>query len=355
VTRAAFVDRYRFLALAMAGSAALHAAVMVNVPTRSESDVVEKDGNAYSASLDPAAPQAEVAPAAPAPAAKPAPRRHRRALPLLAPQPLLEPIAGAQLASALPQPLPEPQILPVAPPKPEVVALAQPAVPVKALQAPKFMSDVLPAELSITYELTSAMADGRAVYNWSRDGDRYRITGEAEAIGFFTLFLEGRVLQESRGLVTSRGLRPESFTERKPSMPSEGLEFDWEARKVTFDRHNEKKTEPLADNVVDWLSMLFQTAANPPSAASEDYDLLVLTQRKFYRFRLKVLGEEEIDIPLGKVRTLHLRHVDEKDPTEIVDVWLGMEQSYLPVKLRYPVARNRLMVDQVATRVSVSK
>ena len=43
--------------------------------------------------------------------------------------------------------------------------------------------------------------------------------------------------------------------------------------------------------------------------------------------------------------------VDEKDPTEIVDVWLGIEQSYLPVKLRFPVARNRLMVDQVATRV----
>ena len=60
-------------------------------------------------------------------------------------------------------------------------------MPVKALEAPKFKSEALPAELSITYQLTSAMADGRAVYNWSRDGDDYRITGEAEAIGFFTL------------------------------------------------------------------------------------------------------------------------------------------------------------------------
>jgi len=97
--------------------------------------------------------------------------------------------------------------------------------------------------------------------------------------------------------------------------------------------------------------MLFQTAANPPPATG-DYNLDVLTQRKLYRFKLKVLGEEEIDIPLGKVRTLHLRHIDPKDETEVVDVWLGIEQSYLPVKLRYPVARNRLMVDQVATRVS---
>ena len=54
-------------------------------------------------------------------------------------------------------------------------------------------------------------------------------------------------------------------------------------------------------------------------------------------------------VPKG---TLHLRHVDPKDETEVVDVWLGLDQSYLPVKLRYPVAKNRLMVDQVATRVS---
>lgn len=350
MTRAELVHRYRFLAVALAGSAAIHAAVMVGVPARPESPD-EKPGVAYSATIDPAA---QVAEPSAAPAPKPAaPRRARahRAAPLLPPEPLLDPIAPEALASALPEPLPEPEITPAPAEKPDVVAMAQPAVAVKALEPPSFKVEALPDELSITYQLTSAMADGRAVYNWSRDGESYRITGEAEAIGFFTLFLEGRILQEARGTVTPQGLRPQSFTERKPSMPAEGLEFDWDGRKVTFDRHNEKKTEPLADNVVDWLSMLFQMAAAPPPNASDDYELRVLTQRKYYRFHLKVLGEEEIEIPLGKVRTLHLRHVDAKDANEIVDVWLGIDQHYLPVKLRYPVARNRLTVDQVATRV----
>jgi hypothetical protein len=343
------------LGLAVAGSAALHAAVMVGMPVRLERGVDESPETGYSATLDGSS--SEPAPAA-APVAKhtpPRPHRTRRAAPLLPPEPLLDPIASDALASALAQPVEEPVIATPGPVKPEVVAMAQPAVPVKALEAPKFRADALPAELTINYALTSAMADGHAVYSWSRDGDNYRITGEAEAIGFFTLFLEGRILQESRGIVTPQGLRPESFTERKPSSPAEGLEFDWNSRTVTFDRHAEKKTEPLADNVVDWLSMLFQTAANPPPATSDDYPLLVLTQRKFYRFHLKVLGEEQIEIPLGRVRTLHLRHIDEKDSSEVVDVWLGIEQSYLPVKLRYPVARNRLMVEQVATSISTSR
>ena len=349
---AAFMRRYRFLAVALAGSAALHAAVMVNVPSKG-APLSEPDGPEYFATLDPAA---QVVDAPPAPVAKPAPRPHpraRRVAPVIAPE-LLNPLGEEVIAEApLETPLPEPELIAPEIPKPDVIALAQPAVPVKALEAPKFKAEALPAELSITYQLTSAMADGRAVYNWSRDGDDYRITGEAEAVGFFTLFLEGRVLQETRGKVTPQGLRPDRFTERKPSMAAEGLEFDWAGGKVTFDRHNEKKTDALGGNIVDWLSMLFQTAANPPPA-SGDYDLNVLTQRKLYRFKLKVLGEEEIDIPLGKVRTLHLRHVDPKDETEVVDVWLGVEQSYLPVKLRYPVAKNRLMVDQVATSVSGS-
>jgi hypothetical protein len=348
VTRADFIARYRFLGLTLAASAALHAAVMVGVPARGESTGEQQPGDAYAATLETAA----VVEPAPAPVAHPArPRPHaRRATPRIALEPLLDPIEPEALASALPTPVEEPVIAAPDPPKPEVLALAQPAVPVKALEAPKFKAEALPADLSITYQLTSAMADGRAVYNWSRDGDSYRITGEAEAIGFFTLFLEGRVLQESRGTVTPEGLRPQTFIERKPSMVTEGLEFDWEGHKVTFDRNNEKKTEPLADNVVDWLSMIFQMAAVPPPAG-EDYQLRVLTQRKYYTFKLKILGEEDIEIPLGKVRALHLRHIDEKDETEVVDVWLGLDQHYLPVKLRYPVAKNHLTVEQAATRV----
>ena len=335
MARADLIGRYRFLALALAGSAALHAAVMVGVPARLES--IDRPGAPYSARLDAAAPVVEAAPAPAAPPAPPRPRA-RRAAPALAPE-TFDPLAAQALASPLPAPVAEP----------EIVAMAQPAVPVKAPEAPKFPVDALPAELSITYQLTSAMADGRAVYNWSRDGDSYRITGEAEAVGFFTLFLEGRILQESRGTVTAEGLRPDSFTERKPAAATEGLEFDWPARKVTFDRHKEKKVEPLVDNTVDWLSMIFQLAHMPP--AGESYELSVLTQRKNYRFQLKILGTEDIEIPLGKVRALHLRHVDPNDANEVVDVWLGIDQHYLPVKLRYPVARNRLTVEQSATRV----
>ena len=78
--------------------------------------------------------------------------------------------------------------------------------------------------------------------------------------------------------------------------------------------------------------------------------LRVFTQRRLYDFRLQVVGEETLELPFGTVRALHLRHEGEK-PEQAVDVWLGLNQFNLPVKLRYPVARNRLVVEQVATSV----
>ena len=346
-TAAELLSRYRLALVALMGSAALHAAVFVGLPPRIAA-IEDTAAAIYSASIDPMGMVVTSAEPAPAPAAAPRPRRARSPLPQsrIAPPPPVLAAATPTPPPRVEQPVPPPE---PPPPEPERVALAQPAVPVKALEPEKFPVEALPPSVSVEYQLTSSFADGRATYHWDREGDSYRIRGEAEAEGFFTLFLEGRIVQETRGTVTARGLRPERFSESKPGGVPEGLEFDWPARQVTFDRNGEKKTTPLTDNTVDWLSMIFQLAHMPPSA--QPFDLQVFTQRRMYRFRLDVLGTEEIEIPLGRVRTLRLRHADPENRKEVVDVWLGIDQHYLPVKLRYPVARNRLVVEQVATRV----
>jgi hypothetical protein len=341
--------RYRIVLLALLASAVLHAAVMIGVPQRMELADSQADAQ-YSATLEAPESPPVATPAPEAPAPRPAPRR---STPRAKPRPLheiatiepLEPVAP--LASAdVPaiEAMEEPRFAP----EPEVVALAAPAA--EAAREPEpFPVDAIPADLAIDYRLTSAFAEGRAEYRWKRDGDSYRITGSAEAEGFFALFLEGQIVQESRGTITAGGLRPESFSEHKPGSPAEGLEFDWRAKTVVFDRNGSRKTSALEDNTVDWLSMIFQLAHRPPQGDS--VAMKVFTQRKMYAFKLQVLGTETLEIPLGRVRALHLRHVDPDDNSE-VDVWLGVDQYYMPVKMRYPVAKNRLTVEQVATRLS---
>lgn len=349
----ALASRYRLVGVAVALSLALHAAVMVGMPKRL--DAVDARTEAiYSATLDALATPATLAPAAPVPApaaARPARPRAKARVASAKPVAALPADDATPLESLAEIPAlaaPEMAKLEDLQPLPDRLALAAPTAPRPEEEA--FPVEAMPASLSIDYALSSSFADGRATYRWRRDGDSYRITGEAQAEGFFALFLEGQIVQESRGTLTGEGLRPDRFSENRPGAQPEGLEFDWAAGKVTFDRNGTRKTDKLEANTVDWLSMIFQLAHRPPS--TEALDMRVFTQRKLYSFRLQVLGTEEIQIPLGRVRALHLRHADPKDANDVVDVWLGVDYHYVPVKLRFPVAKNRLVVEQVATRVT---
>jgi hypothetical protein len=375
----AFPPRYRIAAAAIACSAALHAAIFVGLPERfaAPDEQAPTVFIARIAALPPQKPKVSKVPARPEPrhAARRPVRVAKAAVhaPVEVAPPAEAPIAD--LASAAPLPERAPAAPEAAAPTdfiaPDGVVMAAPGTPLSDLvsfaapppgdamvtapqpapDSSRFPVEGLPDRLSIDYRLTSALVDAHAAYHWSREGDAYRITGEGEAVGFFSLFLEGRIQQESRGTVTAAGLRPDRFVESKPGTAQEGLDFDWPDHKVTFEYGENRKTSPLTDDTVDWLSMIFQLAHVPPPSEAESMQIKVFTQRRLYDFHLKVLGEEEIDIPMGRVRALHLRHVDAADG-QVVDVWLGIDQHYLPVKMRYPVARNRLMVEQAATSVS---
>jgi hypothetical protein len=171
--------RYRIPLLALVVSAAIHAAIISGV-TGQAGVVEEPSGAFYSATLEGAT---VVDTDAGASAPKPAPRPKRsasRPRPK-APAPKPENFLAQAPAPEIPPPAPEPEAAPDLPPepdlppppetKPEVVALAQPAVPVKALEPEPFPTRALPSHLKITYALTSAFADGKATYEWERDGD----------------------------------------------------------------------------------------------------------------------------------------------------------------------------------------
>lgn len=336
-----FSSAHRTAIVAAAISTALHGAALVGFRAPPGGDPI-LEAPAYEAVLVPPM-VAEPAPArAAAPAPKPRPRNRESA-----PRPgevvavlpgALETVGADDLAPPLLE----------APPAPEVIALAQPPAVLALPELPDFRPEALPSEITIAYSLSSVFADGEAEYTWKRDGDRYEITGTAQATGFFTLFLEGSIEQMASGRVTPEGLRPERFTERRGSTPEEGLTFDWEGRQVHFHRGDNRRTGRLTDATVDWLSMIFQLAHRPPKGDS--MQLRVFTQRRLYQYRLEVVGVEELQLPFGPARTLHLRHAGAR-PEETVEVWLGVDQHYVPVKLRYPVARNRLMVEQTATSV----
>lgn len=184
---------------------------------------------------------------------------------------------------------------------------------------------------------------GRAEHAWEFAEGRYRLTAVTETSGLAALFKPVRIELESQGKVTALGLQPERFTTRRNGAETnENADFDWAAHQVTIARNGSRYD--VRDGAQDLLSFHYQLGylAKLVDGAS----MGVASGKKFERYSFDAVGEEEIDTPAGRFRSLHVK-VQTDSTTEL---WLALDRLMLPVKIRY-TDRKGESFEQVATEL----
>lgn len=316
------------LVVALAGSLLLHGVVLLGTDIALFGDEPEA----------PVLLQAELQPPPVAPpvmaAAKPSPRPPARAK-----------ATSAKTASAPPLQLP-PEALANPEPEPAVESPA-PASPLAAVPPPaEPVKPVLPASGVIRFAIfkeSLAMQIGRAEHRWEfTDDGGYRLTAVSETSGLAALLRPARVQQESRGRLAAGGLQPESFRSLRDGKPPEGADFDWPAGVLRLLRNG--TTQPLPPGAQDMLSLNYQLAYL--GRLAEGAAIGVATARRFERHALDALGEEEIEVPAGRFRTLHLRALSD----DVTEIWIALDQGCLPVKIRFTDKKGESF-EQVATEI----
>ncbi|MEF8704302.1 MAG: DUF3108 domain-containing protein [Candidatus Accumulibacter sp. UW26] len=283
----------------------------------------------------------------PAPAAKPVAKpaakgvvkdrlpQHRVKAPVLAlaeaarpTEPTELPLSAAEAVTP-PEPMPEP---------------AGETLPVTAPAAA-----TLPARGVIRYRVDrgdQGFAIGFSVHQWEVSDGAYRITAVTETSGLIAFFKPLRIEVESRGRLTAAGLVPEHFeTRREGRATSEKVEFDWETMEV---RIGDRPAQTLSVGAQDLLSYPYQLGLVADLAAVGS--LPIATGKKYANFRLEVLADEDLEIPAGNFRSLHLR-VPGVATTEL---WLAYDRALLPVKIQHLDRKGNLYV-QVATTIEFSQ
>lgn len=241
-----------------------------------------------------------------------------------------------------------------APPAPEAAAQEPPAEPAvadpvragpPAAIVPKDIA--LPRYARIRYDVTwgeVGVLVGQAVQLVRHDGMTYRLISTAETIGIFGLFRPAKMSNISEGEVADGGLRPRWFRVERSTGKNEWLLFDREAGRVTGSGGRDFAFEA---GTQDPLSMFVQLALVPIDGAT--VSLPVVTGKGVERYDFEVLGEESIQTPRGPRATLHLRN-RQPNGKEATEIWLGLEDSRLPVKIRHADRRGD-MFEQVAASV----
>ena len=265
---------------------------------------------------------------APRTAAKPRPKLQRPT----APRPQIEP-APAPVAEQVATNGAEPQLIE---PTPDAIAMGpEPATEVVAearVPPPDHPPKTLPRRVDLVYKAflgTQGFLVGEAVYRFEHAGGEYHIVTVGEAKGLAALFLRGQGKLESRGLITSTGLRPYEFSvERGNQERRERAVFDWEVGVVTL---SDDKTEPIEASTYDPMSLMWQAYFTPP--VEDVQEITVATTRRVGRHTLTREGEETIAWAQGDIVTERWRRMSEDGNTETT-VWLAPSLRYVPVKMR---------------------
>ncbi len=194
----------------------------------------------------------------------------------------------------------------------------------------------LPARMWLRFDLIrgeQGLVVGRVIHTWQRTADNYALTSLAEATGPFSLFVSDQHKQSSSGRIVAAGLRPDSFDAQRGKVEkSDAARFDWETRNLQLSSEGNQSSAKLESGTRDMLSFLYQFAYSLPERGDIRVDLT--NGRKLDSYRYRIVAEEEVETPLGVLKTVHLTKLH--DPGEEgTEIWLGMDYHYVPVKIRH--------------------
>ena len=320
------------LLAALLGSLAIHAAALVGM-----------DVELFGGGPEPVPLRAEIRPLPASPGAPP---------PVAAAKPgpaaVARPARAPRLASASPPPKSLPVIdepVPEAGSEPEIAPGGKStATMITPAQPPRPLLPTTGTIRFAIYKVPLGLQVGRAEHRWefSEDG-RYRLTGTTETSGLVSLFKPIRLETESVGRMVVGGLQPETYrTLRNGKDANENADFDWSTAEVRLARDG--SVRPIAPGTQDLLSLNYQLAYMGHLA--EGSVIGVVTGKKYERYTLDSLGEEEIETPAGRFRTLHLRAMTDNT----TEVWIALDRERLPVRIRFTDKKGESF-EQVATEI----
>jgi len=210
----------------------------------------------------------------------------------------------------------------------------------------------VPQHVEIKYRVMMGsvkIGEGHDVFE--HDGKTYRVVSDTATTGLVALVYGLDIRRESRGSVTARGLRPDSYRETRDGKPRRSVRFDWEKKQADLEDGAHRQTVPLPDNTWDNTSFGYSFAFRPPVTAHTAVMALYLTDgRRMQSYRYTIVGKEKLDTDMGPIDTVHVRKVLEGDDRRGFDVWVAMEQHYLPVRIRY-TEKDGTTFDSLVTQI----
>jgi hypothetical protein len=264
----------------------------------------------------------------------------------LMPEPIVETPIPEVVAET---PVPAPPTIEPEPPQPEQEQEPQPADIGLVINENAYQ--FVETEFDVRTKIDGS-ADGTAKITYNLiDGNHYQLKWLTEGSGFAALIFPD-LLQVSEGFLIKTGLQPTSYLYQfgNKTEKTRTANFDWLNKKVTMETSKGTKTEDLPEGAQDLLSFMYQFMHVAPLQTMQ---IPIATGKKLTIYDYSFEGEENINSPLGEIKTMRIMHsgIDSDEKTEL---WLAIDYQYVPVKIR-KIEKNGDVVEMVATRINSNR
>lgn len=191
-----------------------------------------------------------------------------------------------------------------------------------------------PGSVQIAYDIyKGGLKIGLIEETYTRNKDRYTLVSTTSAVGLLAIFMPGKIIISSSGLIGKKGLQPEFFSDKRRGKESEErrAEFDWESGKLTMSHQDQQKTVDLPTGTQDRLSVMyhFMFLSLQPGVSME---FQMVNNGKLEKQNYTVLETRTLKTPAGEFNTLYLDNRP-KPGEKKIEIWLAAQQYNLPLKV----------------------
>ena len=201
-------------------------------------------------------------------------------------------------------------------------------------------SDWLPQRLEARYEVTAEAFGGAGVgetrWVWSRPSPNALVfESVTEPSGLYSLVKSDVIRERSHIDVTTGEFRPRRYEYRRTGGKRDRIveiDFDWQADRMTNTAKGQTRLMDIGPQTQDKLSYLLLVMRDLRGQPRE-LSYAIASGGKLETYRLSVEGQESIQTPAGKFKTIRVQRLDQKKRS--TTLWFTPALAYLPVKIAH--------------------
>ncbi|HUW75581.1 MAG TPA: DUF3108 domain-containing protein [Gallionella sp.] len=203
----------------------------------------------------------------------------------------------------------------------------------------------------IVYKGEDGLRTGEIRQQFDISDGRYALRSVRETSGLASLRNDDRIIQSSHGNIDEHGLHPDLYEVEKITVAGKLYHQSLFDHKSGTLRFSDGSSTALPTDMQDSLSFMYQLSQLPINV--EFFTLPVSDTGQLRQYQIEIGTREDIDTPIGKLRTLHLREMHASG-SAYFEIWLGLEYRRLPVKFREVDSSGKVIDEYVISGIRAS-